>query len=1326
MTRRPALFARVFVPGLLLGTGLIPSATWGAAPDGSPGIDGIDQSVVSGPLDGNTGGVGGAGSTGAAGSETGGAGGTGGKGGFVVTTTTGNATGGLGGTGGVGGQGGPAASVSSTITNSTTISGGTGGSGGVGGEGGDGSALTSGTGSGAFGGNGGVGGAGGSGITASGGATVINTGTISGGAGGVGGTGGRGGDAVAGGGVLSRANGGFGGGGGNGGNGGAGISGSNVTVINSGTISGGTSGGGGAGGLGGDAFAFQGIADDGANGLGGTAGLSGGAGITGANLTIINSGTISGGLGFGGAASPIAFTGGINVLELQSGSTIIGNVSAFSTADTLRLGGAVNASFDTSLIGPAGQFQNFGIFEKTGSGTWALTNAPGQTTSWTITQGALAVANAASLGGGSLTFNGGMLQATATLSLTNPIAINAGGGTIDSNGNNVTVSSAISGVGGLTKNGAGELRLQAAGTYGGGTTVNAGTLVLDTVGGSLPVGGALTVNGGLFDMSQIATGQTVGALAGIGGVISLGTNTLTTSSSASTTLATTITGTGGLVKQGGGVLTLTSNNAYSGGTIILGGLVNFSTLGNFGTGTITLNGGGLQWAGGSTTDVSSRLAPLGAAGGTLDTNGNTVTLVNAIGGNGGLTKAGAGTLILGGNNTYAGGTTVSGGTLQGTTASLQGNIANNANVTFHQGTAGTYAGNMSGTGSLTVQGGGTLMLGGTNSYTGGTALLGGALIGNTASLQGNIANNGSVTFNQSGSGTYAGAMSGTGGLTLQGGGTLAMTGASTYTGATAVNASNLVVNGSLASVVTLNGGSTLGGSGTIGGLFANGATLAPGNSIGTLNVNGNFSQTGGTYVVETNGQGQSDRINVAGTATINGGTVQVLAQPGSYGPSTTYTILTANGGRTGTYAGVSANFAFLTPSLTYDANNAYLTLALLTNGNPGSGGGFLMSAFTPNQKAVGSALNQSFATASGDYATVIGALAGLSASQGPAALNAISGEQYADFGTMNLNNSALFMNAMGQQMALARGTIAASGQRASLAQACDVSACDGVSPFSVWGSVLGGVGSASGDTNASTATYNFGGAAVGIDYRLDPRFLVGLASTYTAGNLWVNSFPGKGWSNNVGVAAYGSFALDGFYADLLGGYAYFNNQLQRQIVISGLPTRTSSGSTGANQALGQVETGYRMPVYQPASATVAPFARLQGSSTTQSAFSEWGAQSLSLNVAQQTTNSLRSLFGIDLAGALPLGSKRTLDLGLRLGWQHEYAYTGRPITAALGGAPFAAFTVYGATPQPDSAVVSLRASTRIAEQVQLYLRYDGDIGSGTDNHALNLGIRASW
>jgi fibronectin-binding autotransporter adhesin len=317
------------------------------------------------------------------------------------------------------------------------------------------------------------------------------------------------------------------------------------------------------------------------------------------------------------------------------------------------------------------------------------------------------------------------------------------------------------------------------------------------------------------------------------------------------------------------------------------------------------------------------------------------------------------------------------------------------------------------------------------------------------------------------------------------------------------------------------------------------------------------------------------------------------------------------------------------------------------------------------------------------------------------------------------------MNALGQQMALARGG-RGSGQRQALAEACDVAACDGASPFSVWGSLLGGVGSVQGDGNSSTFTYNVGGTAAGIDYRLTPNFLVGIGAGFTGGTQWVDSFQGKGWSNTVSVAAYGSFTQSAFYVDALAGYAYSNNQMQRQISIPGLQPRTANGSAGVNQFLAQAEAGYRIGIYAPAAATVTPFARFPTSSINQAAFSEWGANSLSLNVAQQTTTSVRSTLGAELAGAIGLSDTRTLDVGLRLGWLHEYASTARPITAAFAGAPSASFTVYGATPQRDAAVIGFQASTSIAAATQLYLRYDGEIASGSDNHTLNVGLRLSW
>ncbi|MDQ0012214.1 outer membrane autotransporter protein [Variovorax boronicumulans] len=304
--------------------------------------------------------------------------------------------------------------------------------------------------------------------------------------------------------------------------------------------------------------------------------------------------------------------------------------------------------------------------------------------------------------------------------------------------------------------------------------------------------------------------------------------------------------------------------------------------------------------------ASGTVVRVGDGSGTDTTRSATLNV--ALIGTGGLVKDDVGTLVLGGTNTYTGGTTVKAGVLQGSTASLQGNIVNNAEVVFDQGPpiVGTYAGAMSGTGRLRKTGGGILLMGGPNSYTGGTFVDAGLLATNFTGALGSgpvsvaapgrllfgvtadagsaaIDNRGSVTFQEK-------ASAGTATITNAAGGVLAFSDNASADKATVINQAGAqvridqTVTG--ASFGSLNGAGevvlgakalTLGGSG--GDNTLSGAIGGAGGSVvkvggGTLTLSGASTYTGGTTVAA----GTLSVNNKSGSAT---GTGAVQVQSGA-------------------------------------------------------------------------------------------------------------------------------------------------------------------------------------------------------------------------------------------------------------------------------------------------------------------------------------------------------------------------------------------------------------------------------------------------------------
>lgn len=120
-----------------------------------------------------------------------------------------------------------------------------------------------------------------------------------------------------------------------------------------------------------------------------------------------------------------------------------------------------------------------------------------------------------------------------------------------------------------------------------------------------------------------------------------------------------------LTMAGPGIMYLGSADAYK-STAVTGGTLAFSN-GALGSGPVTVSGGTLMWwaQAAPVDDPSVQGLTVGSAGATFDTNSYNVSLANAVGGSGTITKTASGTLTLASTagEVYGGGVVVQGGNL---------------------------------------------------------------------------------------------------------------------------------------------------------------------------------------------------------------------------------------------------------------------------------------------------------------------------------------------------------------------------------------------------------------------------------------------------------------------------------------------------------------------------------------------------------------------------------------------------------------------------------------------------------------------------------------
>jgi fibronectin-binding autotransporter adhesin len=1011
--------------------------------------------------------------------------------------------------------------------------------------------------------------------------------------------------------------------------------------------------------------------------------------LTGTNIytggTTINAGTLQ--LGNGGTTGSLV------------GDVVNNSVLAINRTDALTLPGDISGS---------------GALQQNGSGTLVLTGTSTYTGGTTISAGTLQLGN-----GGTTGSIAGDVTNNAIL------AVNRS--------DTLTFANIVSGSGALQQNGSGTLILTGTNIYTGGTTINAGTL-------------------------QIGDGGTTGSI--VGDIVN--NSVLAINRTDALTLPGDISGTGALQQNGSGTLILTGTNLYTGGTTISAGTLQ---LGNGGT------------AGSIIGDVVNNSV--------LAVNrSDALTLPGVISGTGALQQNGAGTLILTGTNLYTGGTTINAGTLQigdgGTTGSIVGDVVNNAILAINRSDALTLPGDISGIGVLQQNGTGVTTLAGAASYLGATMVNAGTLRANAANRfsaasavtiaagavldangfdqtiasltgAGNVAlGAGRLTLANAASTTFSGAIAGTGGLTLAAG-TQTLSGVSSYTGATAITGGTLIVNGSIlsSSGVTVAAGGSIGGSGQLPSLTLNG-TVSPGNSPGTLTVNGNLVLGAGSiYVAEIQGA-VSDRITVTGTASL-AGTLRLVPLGGAFLFTTPYTLLAAAGGRTGSFSPVDTAGVFgdgVTTSVAYTATEVQLTLTSkplapivvdptpTPASSPGSGqpsSGQPGLGRSTNAYAVARGIDA--AVANGADPSVLFAIYNLPAAAIPGAVNQLSGEAQTAAPAMANSAAGQFLRTMLDSSAtgrLANGPAGAAGFTADLPSRQDGAVRASLDParFSLWGASFGSTGRTDGDRAVGSANRNLsdGHLAVGADIRLGSTTVVGAAVSGGQSRASLAGGLGKAQADVFQAGVYGRTFLGPVNLGAALGYARLDTDTSRAIPAL---ARTGVAASYVTQAWsGRIEASLPMatiPMAGWGGFTVAPFAAFQAVQAKSPAAVERdkaGATAGMLTLARRSDMTSRSELGLQLDATLMLGATPVTGF-VRAAWARYYQRDA-DLTASINGLAGASFSITGARPDRNAALLSAGADIKLSPSVSLGMRLDSELAANTRRIGATAQLKVSF
>ena len=450
---------------------------------------------------------------------------------------------------------------------------------------------------------------------------------------------------------------------------------------------------------------------------------------------------------------------------------------------------------------------------------------------------------------------------------------------------------------------------------------------------------------------------------------------------------------------------------------------------------------------------------------------------------------------------------------------------------------------------------------------------------------------------------------------------------------------------------------------------------------------------------------RNDRLDILGVGRLDGGVLPVF-QPGA-GLARSYTIVTAEEltGRFDSLEPVGLP-AFVTASLDYSDTEVELDLKAKLAKVPD---------LTPNQRAVGGAVDNAFNSGEDIPTEVNAALFGLTEDQLPQALDMHSGEIFASVQSVLIDQGLFVREALLGR--LRQPTAAAPGADLALGYAAAAGASPTAAVFapdpSLWVQGIGAWGEIDGDGNASGVTSDLGGIVGGIDVGVTDDWTVGVAFGYTQSHADIDDLASSADVESGLVGVYAGGAVGAWRLRAGGLYGLNFVDTTRSVTYPGFSeTDKASYDAGLGQLFGEV--AYAAEVQGVA---VEPFGGLAWVHLHTDGFTEKGGAA-ALTASSGSSDVGYTTLGLRLATNWVLQNGMVLVPRASLAWQ--YGFGDLTPTAALAFADATAmnFTVAGAPIAKNAALIDAGVDLRISSRARLGLSYFGQLSEDAQESAV--------